>query len=237
MNKTMTGRRIRSAAVDYSVTRQAQGDRHVVTPPQQPSAKKRGPPVTGCLLFLGLVFGTLSVSPFGAVTPSTPTKDAAASLTVALPATASPADREAAFAVLTAPIAHYRNIFEQGQADLGHPQHAHDEEGPGAMEDPTSAAVRFRDYCNNVNPELDLSFLTAFRQADKPFTADNEPQAIRDWVDDMSFMHHDLRRWVQVAVDYQTSPSTSQTDLDAAAETVRQDLVTAEADASAVQRG
>jgi hypothetical protein len=105
------------------------------------------------------------------------------------------------------------------------------------MEDPTSAAVRFRDYCNNVNPELDLSFLTAFRQADKPFTADNEPQAIRDWVDDMSFMHHDLRRWVQVAVDYQTSPSTSQTDLDAAAETVRQDLVTAEADASAVQRG
>jgi hypothetical protein len=42
---------------------------------------------------------------------------------------------------------------------------------------------------------------------------------------------------VHVAVDYQTSTSTSQADLDAAAETVRQDLVKAEADASAVQRG
>jgi hypothetical protein len=82
-----------------------------------------------------------------------------------------------------------------------------------------------------------MSFLAAFRQADKPFTADNEPQALRDWVDDMSFMYDDLSLWVHVAVDYQTSPSTSQADLDAAAATVRQDLVKAEVDASAVQRG
>ncbi len=193
--------------------------------------------MTGCLLFLGLVFGSQSASPLGAVTPSTPTFDAAASLTVALPAPASPADREAAFAVLTANIAHYRSIFERGQAIIGQAQYANDEQGPVATQDPTSAAARFRDYRTNANPELDMSFLDAFRQADKHFTADDEPQAIRDWVDDMSFMHDDVRRWVHVAVDYQMSTSTSQADLDAAAETVRQDLVNAEADASAVQQG
>jgi hypothetical protein len=70
----------------------------------------------------------------------------------------------------------------------------------------------------------DIAWLDAFRRADKHFTADNEPQAIRDWVDDMSFMHDDLGRWVHVAVDYQLSTSTSRSDLDAAAETVHQDL-------------
>jgi hypothetical protein len=215
----------------------ARTDYHVVTLPQRPSAKKRGPRVTGCLLFLGLVFGLQLASPFGAVTLSTPINDAAASLMMALPATASPADRESAFAVLTANIAHYRSIFEQGQATLGQAQYANDEKGPVAREDPPSAAVRFRDYCKNVNPELDMSFLAAFRRADKHFTADNEPQALRDWVDDMSFMHDDLSRWVHVAVDYQISTISSRADLEAAAETVRQDLVKAEADASAVQRG
>jgi hypothetical protein len=79
----------------------------------------------------------------------------------------------------------------------------------------------------NSNPELDLSFLDAFRQADKHFTANNEPQALRDCVDDMSFMQDDLSRWVHVAVDYQMSTSTSQADLDATAETVRHDLMEA----------
>jgi hypothetical protein len=61
----------------------------------------------------------------------------------------------------------------------------------------------------------------------------DEPQAIRDWVDDMSFMQDDLSRWVHVAVDYQSS----QADVDAAAEAVRQDLAKAQADARAVQQG
>ena len=86
---------------------------------------------------------------------------------MALPATASPADRQAAFAVLTANIAHYRRIFEQGRAIIDHAQHANGEEGPGAMEDPNSAVARFRDYRKNSNPELDMSFLDAFRRADK----------------------------------------------------------------------
>ncbi len=139
--------------------------------------------MTGCVLFLGLVFGSQLVPPFGAATPSTWINDAAASLTVTLPPTASPTDREAAFAVLTASIAHYRSIFEQGPAIIGQAQRANGEDTLVAMGDPNFAAARFRYY---RGPELDTSFLDAFRQADKHFTADNEPQAIRDWVDDMS---------------------------------------------------
>jgi hypothetical protein len=191
----------------------------------------------GCLLILGLVFGSQLASPFGALTPSTPTNDAVASPTVALPATASPADREGAFAVLTANIAHYRSIFEQGQAIIGHAQYANGEEGRVTMEDPNSAA-RLWDYRKDSKPELDLSFLGAFRRAaDKHFTADNEPQAIRDWLDGMSFMHDDLDRWVHVAAEWQISTRTSHADLNAAAAMVGQDLVKAEADASVVQRG
>ena len=189
--------------------------------------------MTGCVLFLGLVFGSQLVSPFGAVTPSTPTNDTAASLTLALFPTASPADREAAFAVLTANIAHYRSIFEQSQAIIGLAQHANGEEAVVAMTDPNSATARFQHYRKNSDPEFDMSFLDAFRQADRHFTANDEPQAIRDWVDDMSFMHDDLSRWMHVAVDYHSS----QADVDAAAETVRQDLAKAQADARAVQQG
>lgn len=188
--------------------------------------------MTGCVLLLGLVFAWQLVYPFGAVTPSMPINDTAASLTVASFPTASPADREAAFAVLTANIAHYRSIFEQGQAVIGQAQHTNGEEALVAMKDPSSPAARFRYYRKNSDPEFDMSFIDAFRQADKYFTKDNEPQAIRDWVDDMSFMQDDLSRWVHVAVDYQSS----QADVDAAVETVRQDLAKAQADARAVQR-
>jgi hypothetical protein len=86
--------------------------------------------VTGCVLFLGLVFASQLVSPSGTVIPGMPINDTAASLKVALFPTASPADREAAFAVLTANIAHYRSIFEQGQALIGQAQHTTGEEAP-----------------------------------------------------------------------------------------------------------
>ncbi|MGH3513257.1 MAG: hypothetical protein ACRDQV_11125 [Pseudonocardiaceae bacterium] len=189
--------------------------------------------MTGCVLFLGLVFGSQLVSPLGVVTPSTPINETAVSLTLALFPTGSPADREAAFAVLTANIAHYLSIFEQGQAIIGQAQHVNGEEAVVAMADPDPAAARFQYYRRNSDPEFDMSFLDAFRQADRHFTADNEPRAIRDWVDDMSFMRDDLSRWVHVAVDYHSS----QADVDAAAETVGQDLAKAQADARAVQQG
>ena len=198
-------------------------DCHVVTPLQRPRTKRRGSPVTGCVLSLGLILAASQlVSPLGTFTPGMPMNDTEASLTVASFPTTSPAEREAAFAVLTANIAHYRSIFEQGQAIISQAQHANGEEG-----------ARSRYHYKNSKPELDMSFIDAFRQADKYLMTGDEPQAIRDWVDDMSFMQDDLSRWVHVAVDYQSS----QADVDAAAEAVRQDLAKAQADARAVQQG
>jgi hypothetical protein len=188
------------------------------------------------LLFLGLVFCLHSASLVGAVRSSPPVTVATASLTVASSAPASPADREGAFAVLAANITHYRSVFERGQAIIDHTQYANGAEVRMAMEDPGSAAARFQDYRQNSNPERDQSFLDAFRRADRYFMVDDEPGAIRDWVDDMTFLHEDLGRWVQVALGYQSS-TQSQTDLDDAAAAVHQDLAKAQADAFAVRRG
>lgn len=201
-----------------------------------PPATRGGSPVICCLLFLGLVFCSPSASPFGAVRSSPQITVARASLTGASPATASPADREDAFALLAANITHYRDVFEQGRTIIDHTQYANAAEVRMAMNDPTSAAARFHRYRQNSKLELDQSFLDAFRQADRRFTVDNEPRAIRDWVDNMTFLHEDLGRWVQVAIDYQSS-TRSQADLDNAAAAVCQDLAKAQADAHAVRRG
>lgn len=56
--------------------------------------------------------------------------------------------------MLTANIAHYRSIFEQGQAVIDHPQYANDEQVPVATEDPNSAAERFGELPQNSKPEL-----------------------------------------------------------------------------------
>ncbi len=147
-------------------------------------------------------------------------------------AVASPADRAAA-AILTANIAHYRDEFQQGQNIVGTTQYADAWEGLAAMEDPTSAAARFRDYRQFPGPETDVSYMDAFRQADNHLTAANEPPVISDWMNDMGTMQTDLNKWVHVVVDYQIR-NRSQTDLDAAAATVNEDLAKADADTQAV---
>jgi hypothetical protein len=150
----------------------------VTTPP----AKRRDSPVTGYLLFLGLVFCSQAASPFGAVRSSPPIAMATASTTVTVPAAASPADREDAVAVLATNITHYRNVFAQGQAIIDHTQYASAAEVRMAMADPSSAAARFQDYRHNSNPELDRSFLDAFWQADRHFTMDkNHEQSVTGW--------------------------------------------------------
>ena len=88
----------------------ARGDYYLVTPPQRPSVKKRGPRVTGCLLFLGLVFGSQLASPFGAVTLNTPDKN----VTVTFPVKISSATikvQQASGGIITPPtgsdVEHY----------------------------------------------------------------------------------------------------------------------------------
>ena len=87
--------------------------------------------------------------------------------------------------------------------------------GIAAMDDPTSAAARFRAYRQNTGPERDITLMDAFSQGDAHFAGDNEPQAISDWQNDMFTMTFDLNQWVEVAVSYQISEK-SQADLDAA---------------------
>ncbi|MFC0545716.1 hypothetical protein [Kutzneria chonburiensis] len=86
--------------------------------------------------------------------------------TSAAPPVASAQDRAAAVAILTANAQHYRDMFHQGQAIIGHTQYADAFAGLAAMDDPNSAAARFRDYWQNPGPERDLSCDDAFGQAD-----------------------------------------------------------------------
>jgi hypothetical protein len=157
----------------------------------------------------------------------------------AAPAVSAAADGHtaaAAAAILMASDKHYRDEFHQGQAIIGHTQYADGAAGMAAMDDPTSAAARFRDYRQNPGPERDLSGDDAFKQADANFTADTEPQAIRDWQNDLTPLTSDLIGWVLAAADYQIQGKT-QADLDAAAAKVEQDLGKLDADAAAVGKG
>lgn len=164
--------------------------------------------------------------------PASPSASVPAPKPVPAPVT-PPADRAGAAAILAKSVAHYRAMFQQGQDIIGHTQYADGFAGLAAMDDPTSAAARFRDYRQNPGPERDLSSDDAFSRADAKFTAANEPQAISDWRDDMGTAQGDLSQWVLVAVDYQISQK-SQADLDAAASKVEQDLTKADADVRAV---
>jgi hypothetical protein len=127
-------------------------------------------------------------------------------------------------------------MFQQGMDIVGHTQYPDANAGLVAMEDPKSAAARFRDYRQNPGPERDLTYLDAFKNADAHFTAENEPKSISDWQDDMSTVTADFNQWVTVAVDYQIS-NRNQADLDAAAAKVWQDLDKAVKDAGAVASG
>lgn len=146
------------------------------------------------------------------------------------------ANRDSAAAVLHASVDHYRQEFRQGQAIIGNTQYTDPMAGLAAFDDPTSAAARFRGYRQNPDPERDLSSGDAFKKADSNFTADNEPQAISDWQNDMGDASTALNQWVSTAVEFQTATKTH-ADLDAAASKVDQALAKADSDAEAVRNG
>jgi hypothetical protein len=167
--------------------------------------------------------------------PPTTTTTTTTTTTSAAPV-ASAQDRAAAAAILTASDQHYRDMFHQGQSIIGHTQYADAFAGLAAMDDPNSAAARFRDYRQNPGPERDLSCDDAFSQADAHFTAATEPQAISTWRDDLTPMTFDLIKWVSAVPDYQIRTKT-QADVDALAAKVEQDLAKLDADAGAVGKG
>jgi hypothetical protein len=180
------------------------------------------------------VLSPVSSSP--ARTYSVPASAAPTSPSTRPPTVASQADRAAAAKILSDNVNHYRQVFHQGQAIIGHTQYPDAYAGLDAMNDPDSAAARFRDYRQSPDPVNDLSYQSAFAQADEHFTADNEPQEISKWRDDMGTMSGDLYQWVNVAVSYKISGKT-QADLDAAATKVEQDLDRALTDVRAIAGG
>lgn len=151
-------------------------------------------------------------------------------------ASAAP-DRAGAAAILKANADHYRQVFHQGQTIVGRTQYPDGMTGLQAMSDPSSPAARFRDYRKNPDPERDLTYMKAFKDADSKFTADNEPTAlISKWQDDAAAAQVAISNWVQVATSYQIR-AKSQADLDTAAATVERALVAADGDADAIGKG
>jgi hypothetical protein len=128
--------------------------------------------------------------------------------------------------ILLASVNHYAQLLSEGQQILGSTQYPNANAGLSAFADPSSAASRFSAYRKHPNPENDLSYLNAFKKADRFFTAANEPQAIGTWRDDMGQAQGDLYRWVTDAVSWQIKElSTSRLQADAA--TVTTDLAKA----------
>lgn len=214
-------------------------------PAKPKTTKKQTAMGCGCLTLLAVIIVVVLVNVFGGGSPQS--KAAASSSVPASPGTgallaptshtlAPVADRNAAYTILTASVAHYRQVFAQGRQVIGTTQYPDGQTGLAAMDDPTSAAARFRDWRASTKIEQDLSSQTAFAQADKNFTADNEPPSISTWQDDMGNLSSDIIKWVDVATSYQIS-SASQADLDQAAAKVTADLTKANADAAAVQDG
>lgn len=121
------------------------------------------------------------------------------------------ADKSSIRAILTASVNHYAHLLVIGEQALGTTQYANGAAGVAAFNNPDSAASKFRDYQQKYKPASDESFNTAFEQADRYYTAANEPTAITTWRNDMITATSDLSSWVQLAVGWQIREhSTSQ---------------------------
>ncbi len=130
--------------------------------------------------------------------------------------------------ILTVSVIHYKQVLALGQKALGTTQYANGTLGLEAMKNPNSAAARFRDFRAKWNPSDDVSFIAAFKKADRNYVAGNEPPSISSWRNEMSNVSFDLSNWVSVAVAWQIrSRSTAQ--LNAALRVFEADLAKASA--------
>ena len=137
---------------------------------------------------------------------------------------------------LVASVAHYANLLHRGETILGNAQYASGMAGDAAFNDPNSAASRFSTYQTRSNPTGDLSFLNAFDRADSYYTADNEPNAISAWRDDMSLATSALSEWVDIAIDWQIR-DRSTADLQRAERKVTAALAKARGDIARINAG
>ena len=173
-----------------------------------------------------------SPTPTHAPTPIPPTVSPRA------PATAvhlTAAQKDQVQAILQGSIDHYDRAFADGRAVLGTTRYADGFAGVAAMDDPNSAAARFRDWRGTSKVEQDVqTYLDAFSRADKFYTAETEPTAaISAWSDDMAALQGAISQWINVAVDWQINTKTD-ADLHAAADKVSASKTAAGADVATV---
>ncbi|MBD0746684.1 hypothetical protein [Streptomyces sp. CBMA152] len=109
--------------------------------------------------------------------------------------TASVENRAAAAKILHANVQHYRDSLNTGRTTWGIPKF-----GPW-----TQQAL------------LDLTYQDAFAKADKQFTADNEPDSINTWRDDIAAVTDAINDWAKKnALDTSSQPAPATTDVDKA---------------------
>lgn len=142
-----------------------------------------------------------ALTPSAAEAAASETPAASRKLTAALVASVK--------SILTASLMHYETEYAAGKVALGTKPYPDAFAGLQAMNDPNSTAAKFSTWRTSTQVEQDLSFLDAFTQADAYYNADNEPEAIAAWRDDMSDATAALNEWIQVGVGWQISEKTS----------------------------
>ncbi len=154
----------------------------------------------------------------------------------ATPATTTPTTvtNPTPLSIMTASVKHYQDLLNAGETALGDKPYTSANEALAAFSDPNSAASKFSDYRKNLDPQNDMSYLDAFKQADNFFTANNEPAAMASWRDSMTEMTQDLYQWVEVATKWQDG-ETSTANLSVAQNKVTNDLNQAQSIAETIK--
>jgi hypothetical protein len=145
-----------------------------------------------------------------------------------------PKDSSKATQLLLGSVRHYADLLAAGQKIVGHTHYSDMSAYGEAFADSKSPAAAFAKFRVVPNPEADISYLDAERQAAAAYDGDHGG-TLNQWLNDMAKVKTDLAQWVATAARYQQGSATQAT-LDTAATTVTQDLAKATADAESLSK-
>jgi hypothetical protein len=181
------------------------------------------------LILLSIAFHSGTNTPTAATssTPAQPAKPSSQSQKLT-------ADRkQQVSADLNNGLTHYVDTWHQGEQILGTTQYADANAGLAAMDDPNSAAAKFSAWRQSSNIETDVTaYLNAFKSADAFYNADNEPQAIASYRDDLGTLQADISTWVTDAVGWQIQ-TTSNATMTKDVQTINNDISQVKSDIQA----
>lgn len=134
---------------------------------------------------------------------------------------------------LTDSANHYDQLLAGGKQALGTTQYASSDAGVAAFSDPNSAASRFSAWRTSSNAERDVSYIEATKAAGGLYNAENQPDALQAFQNDIGTVQSDLVLWVQAATSWQIKSKTT-AELAAAEKTFADDLTKVRADIAQV---